>query len=152
MIDKNLRKLNRRQLLEILLEQTKRIEVLVLELQNTKEKFKVKKVIINNVGSLAEASLALSNIFKAADEAIAIQMQNVENIAKEEEKRIRKELREFRKKEKEKFLKKNIAKVEEKKSSKNVKDEKKNSKKTKTVNKEKEVITNSNNKTKRKSK
>lgn len=114
----NLKKLNRKQLLEILLEQTKRIEELENELQNTKEKLKDKNVKINNVGTLAEASLILSDIFKAADEAIAIQMQNIEKMAKEEEKRVKKELREFKKKEKEKLVKKNMSKEEEKKDNK----------------------------------
>lgn len=114
----NLKKLNRKQLLEILLDQTKRIEELENELQNTKEKLKDKNVKINNVGTLAEASLILSDIFKAADEAIAIQMQNVEKMAKEEEKRVKKELREFKKKEKEKLVKKNMSKEEEKKDNK----------------------------------
>lgn len=114
----NLKKLNRKQLLEILLDQTKRIEELENELQNTKEKLKDKNVKINNVGTLAEASLILSDIFKAADEAIAIQMQNIEKMAKEEEKRVKKELREFKKKEKEKLVKKNMSKEEEKKDNK----------------------------------
>ena len=106
-MNNNLKKLNRKQLLEILLEQTKRIEELEVELQKTKDKLKDKNVKINNVGSLAEASLILSDIFKAADEAIAIQIQNIENMAKEEEKRVKKELRQFKKKEKEKLAKKN---------------------------------------------
>ena len=104
---KELRRLRRKDLLEILLEQTKRIEELELELEKTKEKLNDKKVLLSNVGSLAEASLKLSDIFKAADEAIAIQIQNIENIAKEEEKRVKKELRQFKKKEKEKLAKKN---------------------------------------------
>lgn len=123
MNDKYLKKLNRRQLLEILLEQTKRIEELENELQKTKEKLKEKNVKINNVGSLAEASLLLSDIFKAADEAIAIQVQNIENMAKEEEKRIKKELREYKKKEKEKINKKK-EKEEQPKSKKSVTEEK----------------------------
>ena len=64
-MNNNLKKLNRKQLLEILLEQTKRIEELEVELQKTKDKLKDKNVKINNVGSLAEASLILSDIFKS---------------------------------------------------------------------------------------
>ena len=119
-MNNNLKKLNRKQLLEILLEQTKRIEELEIELQTTKDKLKDKNVKINNVGSLAEASLILSDIFKAADEAIAIQIQNIENIAKEEEKRVKKELREYKKKAKEKLAKKNVSKIEEKKETKEI--------------------------------
>ena len=88
MDSKDLKRLRRRDLLEILLEQTKRIEELELELENTKEKLNNKKVLLRDVGSLAEASLKLSDIFKAADEAIAIQMQNIEEMAKIEEKKL----------------------------------------------------------------
>ena len=95
---KELRRLRRKDLLEILLEQTKRIEELELELEKTKEKLNDKKVLLSNVGSLAEASLKLSDIFKAADEAIAIQMKNIEEMAKNEEKRMKKEVREMKKK------------------------------------------------------
>ena len=95
---KELRRLRRKDLLEILLEQTRRIEELELELEKTKEKLNDKKVLLSNVGSLAEASLKLSDIFKAADEAIAIQIKNIEEMAKSEEKKRKKELREMKKK------------------------------------------------------
>ena len=95
---KELRRLRRKDLLEILLEQTRRIEELELELEKTKEKLNDKKVLLSNVGSLAEASLKLSDIFKAADEAIAIQIKNIEEMAKSKEKKRKKELREMKKK------------------------------------------------------
>lgn len=95
---KELRRLRRKDLLEILLEQTRRIEELELELEKTKEKLNDKKILLSNVGSLAEASLKLSDIFKAADEAIAIQIKNIEEMAKSEEKKRKKELREMKKK------------------------------------------------------
>ena len=41
-MNNNLKKLNRKQLLEILLEQTKRIEELEVELQKTKDKLKAR--------------------------------------------------------------------------------------------------------------
>lgn len=98
MNDNSLRKLNRKALLEILLEQAKRIEELEVELEKVKKELSDKKVQIKNVGSLAEASLQLSEIFKAADEAVAIHMKNIEEMAKNEEKRVKKELRELKKK------------------------------------------------------
>ena len=78
MNDNSLRKLNRKALLEILLEQAKRIEELEVELEKVKKELSDKKVQIKNVGSLAEASLQLSEIFKAADEAVAIHMKNID--------------------------------------------------------------------------
>ena len=100
MNDIELRKLNRKSLLEILLEQTKRIEELEIELEKTKKQLKEKKIKLNNIGSLAEASLVLSDIFKAADEAIEIQMKSINAFAKEEENRVKKELRAYKKKKK----------------------------------------------------
>ncbi len=80
------------------MEQTKRIEELEVELEETKKKLEDRTLKISNVGSLAEASLVLSEIFKAADEAVAIHIKNVEDMMKDEEKKFKKELREMKKK------------------------------------------------------
>ena len=98
MNNKELRKLRRRDLLEIILEQTKRIENLELELETLKEKYNNRKVELAKVGTLAEASLHLTEIFKAADEAANIYMMNIEEAMKKEEKRLQKEYREKKKK------------------------------------------------------
>ena len=83
MIDKELRKLKRRELLEILLAQTKRIEELEQELEKTQILLEDKNVSIKKSGSLAEASLQLSGIFKSADEAAKIYLNNIkENMKK----------------------------------------------------------------------
>ena len=98
MNNKELRKLRRRDLLEIILEQTKRIESLEFELETLKEKYNNRKVELSKVGTLAEASLHLTEIFKAADEAASIYMMNIEEAMKKEEKRLQKEYREKKKK------------------------------------------------------
>lgn len=95
---KELRKLSRKDLLEILLEQTKRIEELEIELEKVKFELNERKVSLKNIGSLAEASLVLSNIFKAADETASIYIKNIEELAKKEEKNTKKELRALKKK------------------------------------------------------
>ena len=77
MKNKEFRKLKRKDLLEILLEQTKRIEELEIELDNANKQLANRKLSIKNIGSLAEASLALSNIFKSADEAANIYIENI---------------------------------------------------------------------------
>ena len=76
------------------------MEELEIELEKTKKQLKEKKIKLNNIGSLAEASLVLSDIFKAADEAIEIQMKSINAFAKEEENRVKKELRAYKKKKK----------------------------------------------------
>ena len=98
MNSKELRKLSRKEILEILLEQTKRIEILEYELEQTKKELNEKKSSLKNVGSLAEASLVLSNIFKTADEAANIYIENIKELAIKEEKNTKKELRELKKK------------------------------------------------------
>ena len=74
---KELRKLNRRELLEIILGQTKYIEQLEEEIECLKKKLDERRVFIEESGTLAEASLKLSEVFKAADDAIAIYVNNV---------------------------------------------------------------------------
>ena len=95
---KELRKLSRKDLLEILLEQTKRIEELEVELEKVKFELNERKASLKNVGSLAEASLVLSDIFKAADEAASIYIKNIEELAIKNEKNTKKELRALKKK------------------------------------------------------
>ena len=63
---KELKKLNRKELLEILLEQAKVIEKLENDLDKTKEELRTKKIIIAESGSIAEATLKLSKIFEHA--------------------------------------------------------------------------------------
>lgn len=105
MNSKELRKLSRKDLLEILLEQTKRIETLEKELEQAKKELSERKTSLKNVGSLAEASLVLSNIFKSADEAAQIYINNIKELAIKEEKNTKKELRELKKKKIEKIEK-----------------------------------------------
>ena len=90
---KELKRLSRRELLEILLEQARRIEDLEIEVDSLNEKLNSKKIAINEVGTLAEASLKLTKIFEEADEAIKLYKENIELLAKEEEKKQKKEYR-----------------------------------------------------------
>ena len=76
MKNNELKKLSRKELLEILLEQTKRIEELEVKLSDTEKKLESKKVSLSDSGTLADAALKLSDIFKNADEAIAIYKLN----------------------------------------------------------------------------
>lgn len=66
MDNKELRKLGRKDLLEIILAQTKRIEELETELKKTNSELNSKKIAIEESGSIAEAILRLSDIFNVA--------------------------------------------------------------------------------------
>lgn len=76
---KELRKLNRLELLEMLLEQSEELDKVKLELEQTKkeleevnEKLKNQEIKIDEAGNIAEAALAISGIFEAAQKAIDI--------------------------------------------------------------------------------
>ena len=68
MNDKELRKLNRKELLEILLSQAKLFEELESELARTQKELNNKTIILKEAGSIAEATLRLSGIFEKAQE------------------------------------------------------------------------------------
>lgn len=119
MDDKKLRKISRKELLEILLSQAKRIDELEQKLEKTEAKLNSKRITIDNSGSLAEASLKLNGIFENAEEAAKQYLFNIKEKCKKIETETKKacqlekenmlketeELCEQKKKETEKYLK-----------------------------------------------
>ena len=85
MNDKKLRKIGKKELLEILLSQAKKIEELEIELEKTQKKLESKKILIEESGSLAEASLKLNNIFEIAQQAADQYLLNVKEKCKKME-------------------------------------------------------------------
>lgn len=79
MTDYELKKLNRRELLEILLEQGREIERLQAKLKEAEEKLRDRELRISNAGSLAEASLSLNGVFEAAQAAADQYLENIRN-------------------------------------------------------------------------
>lgn len=77
MTEKEFKKLNRKQLLELLLRQTERVEALEQELNETKQKLEDRKIMEMEAGSIAEAALRLSGIFEAAEAAAAQYVDNI---------------------------------------------------------------------------
>lgn len=77
MADKELRKLQKMELLEILVDQRKRIDELEKELAETREKLEDREIQIRNSGSIAEASLKLTNVFEEAQKAADLYLENV---------------------------------------------------------------------------
>ena len=78
MTDKELKKLSRTDLVEMLLEVTRENEQLRWELTETREKLESKTIAIENAGSLAEAALQLNGVFEAAQSACAQYAQNLQ--------------------------------------------------------------------------
>ena len=87
-MNKELKKMSRKELLEILLEQAKRIEELENKIEKLNEKLESKKVIFKNAGSLADASLQLSGIFNVAQEAAEIYLNNIKDLKEKGEQEI----------------------------------------------------------------
>ena len=71
MTEKELRKLNRTELLEMLIAQSKRLNRVEEELSAVQKELERRKIAITTSGSLAEAALKLNGIFEAADQAAA---------------------------------------------------------------------------------
>ncbi len=111
MNNKELKKLSRKDLLEIILAQTNRIEDLETENKKLTIELNSKKIDIESSGSLAEAVVKLSGIFdlaqKTADEYVSLVKVNT----KKQETKMKKELE----KEKNKIIKRTIKECDKKK-------------------------------------
>ena len=69
MTSKELRKLSRKELIEVLLAQTREMEQLKAELNSKNELLEKREINILESGSIAEAALRLSGIFEDAQKA-----------------------------------------------------------------------------------
>ena len=80
MTEKELRKLNRYELLEMLLAQGKKLERLERELAEANERL-ARQQIVATCGTMAEAAMRLNRVFEAADSAAKEYLSNMELIA-----------------------------------------------------------------------
>lgn len=87
MTDQELRKLNRQDLLRLLLETERENERLRKELEDAKQQLESRKVIVSEAGNLAEASLKLSGVFEDAQRAADIYVQNAQQVSQEQERK-----------------------------------------------------------------
>lgn len=85
MTDRELRKLSRADLLELLLEQLKENEQLRGELEAAQKQLADRKILLENAGSIAEASLQLNGVFQAAQAACAQYIENIERLSARQE-------------------------------------------------------------------
>ena len=82
MTDKELQKLNRAELLEMLLIQSKKIKKLEDCIEDLNAKLEDKRIKIKDSGSMAEAAMKLNEVFEAADKAAAQYLDNAARNAK----------------------------------------------------------------------
>lgn len=77
MTDKELRRLKRRDLLELLLEKTEENEKLTAELAEAKKQLDQRQLAVANAGSLAEAAVSINGMLLAADETARQYLENL---------------------------------------------------------------------------
>ena len=77
MTEKELRRLSRMDLLEMLLEQSKEVERLQTELETVKKQLNDRRIMEQEAGSIAEAALRLNKVFEAAQQAADQYLENI---------------------------------------------------------------------------
>lgn len=85
MTDKELKKLDRRELLEMLLLQTEEVERLKEELRLAREATENREIKINECGSIAEAALSLNGVYEAAESAAQQYLENIKRCSEEQQ-------------------------------------------------------------------
>jgi len=75
--EKELKKMSRSELLEILIAQAEENKELKIRLQRAEKLLGERKIALENAGSIAEAALKLNGVFEAAEEAAKQYLENV---------------------------------------------------------------------------
>lgn len=83
MTEKELKHLSRAELLELLLAQTEENEKLKQQLEEAQAELADRRILLENCGSMAEASLKLNGVFDAVDRAVRQYLENVRRMAQE---------------------------------------------------------------------
>ena len=81
--EKDLKKLNRYQLLELLIFQTERAEKLQAKLEDAEKQLQERELKIESLGSIAEASLQLGGVFQSAQDAADLYIRAAQKKAEE---------------------------------------------------------------------
>ena len=83
MTDKELKRLTRSELLEILLDQAQEIEQLNGKINKLEEKLQARTIMLEESGSIAEASIAITNVLQEAQKAADIYLGNIKRMTDE---------------------------------------------------------------------
>ena len=84
MKDKDLRKLSRTELLELLIGQTRRVEELEQQLAESREQLERRQIAIARAGTMAEASLLINGVLEATEKAAAQYLENIERLSEQQ--------------------------------------------------------------------
>ena len=77
MTEKELLKLKRSEMLEIMLAQSREIDTLRKELEETKANLEDREIRMEKAGNIAEASLLLTKVFEEAQKAADLYVENM---------------------------------------------------------------------------
>ncbi len=83
MTDKELKKLSRSELLDMLIYQAEENKKLREELENARLELLKREIAIEKAGTLAEASMYMSGLFDSADRSAKIYLENIEQRKRE---------------------------------------------------------------------
>ncbi len=84
MTDREMKRLSRRELLELLLEERRENERLSAELREANERLEDRQIDLESAGSIAEAALRLNGVFAAAQAAADQYLENARRLAGEQ--------------------------------------------------------------------
>lgn len=81
MTDRELRKLSRSDLLEMLVDLSEELNLVKQQLRAAEEKLNNRQILIDKAGSIAEASLQLNGVFEAAEAASEQYVENIRSLS-----------------------------------------------------------------------
>ncbi len=84
MTDRELKKLRRADLLELLLDERRENERLRAELEKARERLDDRAIRLDKAGSIAAAALQLNGVFEAAEAAAVQYLENVRRLVEEQ--------------------------------------------------------------------
>ena len=85
MTDKELRRLSRSELLEMLIAQTEENQKLQSRLEAAEAQLSDRRIAIDKAGTLAEASMALNGVFEAAEAAAQQYLENIQRLSQQQD-------------------------------------------------------------------
>ena len=96
MVSKELRKLNRRELIDIIYQMKKNEQQMQEQIAALQAELEEKRIRLSQAGSIAEAALAVTNVFSAAQEAADLYLQEISSMKAETERECKKILEQAR--------------------------------------------------------
>ena len=80
-----MKKISRKELLQLAAEESAQIRILQEHLEIAENELHKREININEAGSIAEASMKLSNVFEAAQEACRLYTDNIQRLSERQE-------------------------------------------------------------------